>query len=104
MAGASDQGIGDFTTLGLLGETAGRVGAAALGVNPLHVLFADDRERASPYYPSDRRFLDPIYIDALDGADLPPDAALEARSPLARVAAADAASVPMKPSGYWANL
>jgi glycogen debranching enzyme GlgX/4-alpha-glucanotransferase len=76
--GASDQGIGDFTTLGLLGETAGRVGAAALGINPLHVLFADDRERASPYYPSDRRFLDPIYIDALDGADLPSDSALEA--------------------------
>ena len=74
----SDQGIGDFTTLGLLGEAAGRVGAAALGVNPLHVLFAEDRERASPYHPSDRRFLDPIHIDALDGADLPRDAALEA--------------------------
>ena len=74
--GASDQGIGDFTTLGLLGEAAGRVGAAALGVNPLHVLFAEDRERASPYYPSDRRFLDPIHIDALNGADLPSDAAL----------------------------
>jgi glycogen debranching enzyme GlgX/4-alpha-glucanotransferase len=77
-AGASDQGIGDFTTLGLLGEAAGRVGAATLGVNPLHVLFAEDRERASPYHPSDRRFLDPIHIDALDGAGLPSDAALEA--------------------------
>jgi glycogen debranching enzyme GlgX/4-alpha-glucanotransferase len=74
--GASDQGIGDFTTLALLGEAAGRVGAAAVGVNPLHVLFAGDRERASPYHPSDRRFLDPIYIDALDGAGLPSDSAL----------------------------
>ena len=32
-------------------------------INPLHALFNDQRERASPYYPSDRRFLDPIYLD-----------------------------------------
>jgi glycogen operon protein len=76
-AGASDQGIGDFTTLARLGEAAGRVGAAALGVNPLHMLFPGDRQRASPYHPSDRRFLDPIHIDALDGAGLPSDAMLE---------------------------
>ena len=37
--------------------------AASSGVSPLHALFAGDRERASPYHPSDRRFLDPIYID-----------------------------------------
>jgi glycogen operon protein len=76
-SGGGDQGIGDFTTLGLLGEAAGRTGAAALGVNPLHVLFAADRERASPYHPSDRRFLDPIHIDALAGADLPSDETLQ---------------------------
>ena len=64
--GSSDQGIGDFTTLALLGEAAGRAGAATLGVSPLHMLFPRDRERASPYHPSDRRFLDPILIDALD--------------------------------------
>ena len=58
-----DQGIGDFTTLGDLGEAAAREGAAALAINPLHALFGDQRERASPYFPSDRRFLDPIYLD-----------------------------------------
>ena len=58
-----DQGVGDFTTLGDLGERAAREGAAILGLNPLHALFNDRRERASPYYPSDRRFLDPIYLD-----------------------------------------
>ena len=42
------------------------IGAAYLGVSPLHMLFPRDRGRASPYYPSDRRFLDPIYIDVLD--------------------------------------
>lgn len=58
-----DQGIGDFTTLGDLAEAAARQGAAVIGLNPLHALFPWQRERASPYHPSDRRFLDPIYID-----------------------------------------
>jgi glycogen operon protein len=47
----------------LLGRAAARVGAASVGLNPLHALFPSQRERASPYHPSDRRFLDPIYID-----------------------------------------
>ncbi len=58
-----DQGIGDFTTLALLAERTARAGGSIVGINPLHALFAGDRERASPYHPSDRRFLDPIYID-----------------------------------------
>jgi glycogen debranching enzyme GlgX/4-alpha-glucanotransferase len=80
-----DQGIGDFSTLALAGEKAGGAGAAYFGVSPLHMLFPHDRERASPYYPSDRRFLDPIFIDALDDAGLPRDepmnGALEAMAP-----------------------
>ena len=58
-----DQGVGDFTTLGALGEASARQGAAVVGVNPMHALFNNRRDRASPYYPSDRRFLDPIYLD-----------------------------------------
>ena len=58
-----DQGIGDFTSLAELAERAGAAGYATVGINPLHALFARDRERASPYYPSDRNFLDPIYLD-----------------------------------------
>jgi glycogen debranching enzyme GlgX/4-alpha-glucanotransferase len=73
-----DQGIGDFSALAVAGERAGSVGAAYLGVSPLHMLFPRDRERASPYYPSDRRFLDPIFIDALDDAGLLGDEALNA--------------------------
>ncbi len=65
---AGDQGAGDFTTLGALGEAAARSGAAVLGINPLHALFEDRRDRASPYYPSDRRFLDPIYLDLPEAA------------------------------------
>ena len=60
---ASDQGIGDFATLREFAVMAGDAGFATVGLNPLHALFPFDRERASPYYPSDRRFIDPIYID-----------------------------------------
>ena len=60
---SGDAGIGDFETLARFGETAGKLGAKLVGINPLHHLFPLDRDRASPYQPSDRRFLDPIYID-----------------------------------------
>ena len=54
-----DAGVGDFRTLAELGRLAGRAGAQMLAINPLHALFSADRGRASPYYPSDRRFLNP---------------------------------------------
>ena len=73
-----DQGIGDFSALAVAGEKAGRAGAAYLGVSPLHMLFPRDRGRASPYYPSDRRFLDPMYIDVEDDSGLPRDEAFTA--------------------------
>jgi len=102
-AGAtSDQGIGDFTTLGLLGQAAGRVGAAALGVNPLHVLFAGIASARAPIIPRTGRFLDAIHIDALDGADLPSDGALEMMIAASAGAVAKASSAPssnMNPSG-----
>jgi glycogen operon protein len=56
-------GIGDLTALAALGPAAAGAGAAAIGLNPLHALFLQDRSRASPYQPSDRHFLDPIHID-----------------------------------------
>jgi glycogen operon protein len=93
----ADQGIGDFTTLARFAREAAAEGAVTVGLNPMHALFGEDRSRASPYHPSDRRFLDPIYIDvqalpealptdavraALDQADL-------AFRPLADLAAVD---------------
>ncbi len=89
---AGDQGIGDLESLALAAEAAGGAGAAYLGVSPMHMLFPGDRERASPYYPSDRRFLDPILIDVFD-PDLPRDAAAEAAlKALAPAAAAASAT------------
>lgn len=60
---AEDFGIGDFTTLADVAVDAAAAGAATVGLNPLHALFATDRDRASPYFPSDRRFLDTLAID-----------------------------------------
>ncbi|MEM8856444.1 MAG: 4-alpha-glucanotransferase, partial [Pseudomonadota bacterium] len=37
-------------------------GADFIGLNPLHALFTGDPERASPFFPSDRRFLNPLTI------------------------------------------
>jgi (1->4)-alpha-D-glucan 1-alpha-D-glucosylmutase len=58
-----DYGIGDIGSIGGLAEVAGRRGADFLGLSPLHVLFPSDRGRTSPYSPSSRLFIDPIYID-----------------------------------------
>ncbi len=88
---SGDQGIGDFSALAEAGEAAGGAGAAYLGVSPMHMLFARDRERASPYYPSDRSFLDPILIDVFDAGlarDPSAEAALTALAPAAAKTAA----------------
>ena len=82
--GQGDQGIGDLTDLADLAREAGALGAAAIGLNPLHALFPQDRTRASPYHPSDRRFLEPLCIDVT---------ALPIESPGLRAALAEAAPV-----------
>ena len=64
----TDTGIGDFETLAQFCEASAKLGGSFAGINPLHYLFPGNRERASPYQPSDRRFIDPIYID-LGGVD-----------------------------------
>ena len=60
---AGDQGIGDFSTLAAVAARTAAAGGAVIGLNPLHALFPENRNHASPYSPSDRRFLDPIYVD-----------------------------------------
>nr|WP_255617856.1 4-alpha-glucanotransferase [Aurantimonas sp. VKM B-3413] len=66
---ARNLGIGDFEDLAQLASIAGEEGAAFVGVNPLHALFLADPGRYSPYSPSTRRFLNPLYIavDRLEG-------------------------------------
>src|SRR5712672_3488826 len=56
-------GHGDFTDLANLIDIAAELGASGIGLNPLHALFDDRAEEASPYFPSSRFFLNPLYID-----------------------------------------
>ena len=56
---ARNWGHGDFTDLAMLVELAAKFGAAGVGLNPLHALFPDRAEQASPYAPNSRLFLTP---------------------------------------------
>lgn len=55
-------GIGDFADLAAVAAVAAQAGADFVGTNPLHALFLAAPERASPFSPSSRLFLNPLYI------------------------------------------
>lgn len=55
-------GIGDWGDLDELIPVFADQGADFIGLNPLHALFTADPDRASPFFPSDRRFLNPLTI------------------------------------------
>jgi 4-alpha-glucanotransferase len=55
-------GIGDFEDLSAMADLAGSLGADFLGVNPLHAPLLADPDRCSPYEPSNRQHLNPLYI------------------------------------------
>lgn len=59
-----DWGIGDFADLLYLVEHAAEHGASFVLLNPLHYVDLRYPENASPYSPSDRRLLNPLYIAA----------------------------------------
>ncbi len=56
-------GMGDFTALAQMCRHAAREGADAISINPVHAGFAALPERYSPYAPSSRLFLNPLYAD-----------------------------------------
>lgn len=60
---ARNWGIGDFSDLKLLISEAAASGVDMIGLNPLHALRHPVEHHCSPYSPSDRRFLNPLYID-----------------------------------------
>lgn len=88
-------GVGDFGDLRAFVRYAVSAGADVVGLGPLHALHYSEPESASPYAPTSRYFLNPLYIDvaatAEFTADIPAAAALRGRvasSPLAETLAA----------------
>ncbi len=66
---ARNWGIGDFEDLARFVRLAADAGAEFVGLNPLHALFLAEPLRRSPFSPSNRRFLNPLYIavDKVEG-------------------------------------
>ncbi|MFC3852664.1 4-alpha-glucanotransferase [Salinispirillum marinum] len=56
-------GMGDFTDLEELIVAMGQLGAGVIGLNPIHALYPISPEHASPYSPSNRSFINPLYVD-----------------------------------------
>jgi (1->4)-alpha-D-glucan 1-alpha-D-glucosylmutase len=81
---ARNWGIGDLGDLARAATLFGTLGADLIAINPLHALFFDEPERASPYSPSGRCFANPLYLDVEAVADFS-----ECAAATARVAAAD---------------
>ncbi|MEY4932493.1 MAG: hypothetical protein RLZZ403_813, partial [Pseudomonadota bacterium] len=59
---STNWGIGDFGDLMELIELVAPLGCGLIGLNPLHALFPADAEHNSPYSPSSRQFLNPLYV------------------------------------------
>ncbi|HET6264563.1 MAG TPA: malto-oligosyltrehalose synthase [Usitatibacter sp.] len=64
LSSARNAGIGNFGDLRTCAEIWGARGAGLVGTNPLHALSLRAPTAASPYSPSSRLFLNPLYIDA----------------------------------------
>jgi 4-alpha-glucanotransferase len=55
-------GIGDLEDLKTAIDIVAALGGDFVGLNPLHAPFLSDADRCSPYEPSNRVFLNPLYI------------------------------------------
>ena len=62
-------GVGDFADLRALIKQVTPFGVDLIGLNPLAALAWQDEHSKSPYAPSDRRFLNPLYIDVAGACD-----------------------------------
>ena len=59
----NDWGIGDFSSLRQLATSLAQQGANIVGLNPIHSLYPANPLHASPYSPSSRNYINPIYLD-----------------------------------------
>ena len=56
-------GIGDFSDLKQLVMALAKAGADIVGLNPIHSLYPANPMHCSPYSPSSRSYINPLYID-----------------------------------------
>lgn len=95
LRGAQPSGFGDFAALADLARVAGAHGADALAISPVHALFLADPTRFSPYSPSSRDFLNPLFAHPGVGDEPDGDALIDwpaaAAARVARLRAAYAA-------------
>ncbi|MGC9269656.1 4-alpha-glucanotransferase [Acidiphilium sp.] len=68
-----DGGIGDFAALAQFAADAGRRGADAVAISPVHALYASEPGHYGPYGPSSRIALNPVYaaVDCPPAPDTP---------------------------------
>jgi 4-alpha-glucanotransferase len=81
---ARNWGHGDFSDLAELLKIVTEVGGGGIGLNPLHALFYDRPGTGSPYSPSSRLFLNPLYIDVEAVEEFAPDHAEPFAAEIAR--------------------
>lgn len=67
----TEGGIGSYEDLARLAEGLGPTGAAFLGINPIHAGFLTNPEGFSPYTPSHRRRVAPLYLPTAARAETP---------------------------------
>ena len=70
---ANSWGIGDLRDLCSLAEWSRELGAGFLAINPLHAPLPLEHQEASPYFPSSRQFLSPLYLRIEDVPGWDPD-------------------------------
>ncbi|QAY77599.1 4-alpha-glucanotransferase [Sphingosinicella sp. BN140058] len=63
LRGEHPTAFGDFGALAEFGWAAAERGMDALAISPVHALFTADPGRYSPYSPSSREYLNPLFID-----------------------------------------
>ena len=59
---SNNWGIGDFGDLAELVDTLADQGADVIGLNPIHSLYPINPDHASPYSPSNRSYVNPLYV------------------------------------------
>lgn len=65
----AEGGLGSYDDLARLAEGLGPTGAAFLGINPIHAGFLTNPEGFSPYTPSHRRRVAPLYLHTVARAE-----------------------------------